>query len=217
MDVVKLVPTSARSILDLGCSNGALGAALKLKIPGVRIVGVEYDQELLLEAQKRVDHVVAADLDSFTWSDAVGDEQFDVIIMADILEHLRCPSAALDKARAKLKPGGRMVISVPNIRHITSLFSIYLQGTFPRRGRGIHDRTHLRWFTRRDIEALCYEAGLSIEQIDVNIRLLDAPGARLNTYVSKLGWMKRFALFREFFGYQILVVTVANAGTTANE
>ncbi|MBL0037720.1 MAG: methyltransferase domain-containing protein [Nitrosomonadales bacterium] len=66
---------------------------------------------------------------------------FDCMIFADILEHLIDPWQALRQAVEHLKPGGTAIISVPNIRHISSLNSIFLQGTFPRIGRGMFDRT----------------------------------------------------------------------------
>ena len=104
-DVQSLVPASARAILDLGCSNGALGAALKAR-QGATVLGVELGEEYAREAEARLDRVIVADAEAFAAGAAPPEAPFDCLIAADVLEHLRDPWAALRGVVAMLAPGG---------------------------------------------------------------------------------------------------------------
>lgn len=158
-EVRALVPAGARRVLDLGCSSGALGAALKAGGAG-EVIGVESDHALAIDAQRRLDRVIEGDLETAAVFDGLG--FFDVVIAADVLEHLREPEQVLDRAVAHLGPGGVVVVSLPNVRHWETFWQVAVKGTFPRRSVGIFDRTHLRWFTLRDAYALMEGAGLHV-------------------------------------------------------
>ena len=86
-DVSALVPREAMRILDVGCSNGALGASLRAEVAGRRVVGIELDAGFARQAALLLDRVEQADLDAFDWSVGLGDERFDCIVFADVLEH----------------------------------------------------------------------------------------------------------------------------------
>jgi 2-polyprenyl-3-methyl-5-hydroxy-6-metoxy-1,4-benzoquinol methylase len=159
-EVVALVPPGARRILDLGCASGALGAALKAR-QGCEVVGVEADPAFARDAERVLDRVVCADLNSY--EEDLG--RFDCLVAADVLEHLVDPWAVLARWSAALEPGGRAVISLPNARHWEVFRELALRGTFPRRAAGIFDATHLRWFTLADVYGLCTAAGLTLEQV----------------------------------------------------
>jgi 2-polyprenyl-3-methyl-5-hydroxy-6-metoxy-1,4-benzoquinol methylase len=121
-DVTALVPATAKAVLDLGCSNGALGASLARAVPGRRVVGIEYDATFAAEAASRLDRAIQGDLNSFDWAAAFGAERFDCMIFADVLEHLSNPEATLATARDYLTPGGCIIVSLPNIRHVSEFF-----------------------------------------------------------------------------------------------
>ena len=163
-DVAALVPAGARRILDLGCSSGALGAALKQRKPEPEIVGVERDPAYAASAAARLDRVVEGDLETLA-ADAEDLGRFDCLIAADVLEHLVDPWAVLARWSAALEPGCRAVISLPNARHWEVFRELGLRGSFPRRAAGIFDATHLRWFTLGDVYGLCDAAGLELEHV----------------------------------------------------
>lgn len=161
-DVQALVPASARSVLDLGCSSGALGAALKAR-QGARVVGLELDEGYAREAAERLDDVVWGSAESALHGDL---GSFDCIVAADVLEHLVHPWEALRAAVAMLEPRGVVVVSVPNVRTIEALVEVGIKGRWPRTAEGLFDATHLRWFTFADLLELLEGAGLVVEHVD---------------------------------------------------
>jgi SAM-dependent methyltransferase len=91
---------------------------------------------------------------------------FDAIIYGDVLEHLSDPLSALLAVNPSLAPGGLVVVSVPNVAHLWVRLAL-LGGRFDYTDRGILDRTHLRFFTRRTLLALLAEAGLAVSALHV--------------------------------------------------
>lgn len=202
-DVAALVPAGARAILDVGCSNGALGRSLMAQVPGRVLCGIEADASFIAEAQREFELLVHADLNLLDWDAALAGRRFDCIIFADVLEHLVDPLRSLDQARAHLAPGGVLVVSLPNVRHLSALAAIFVGGRFPRRERGIFDRTHLRWFTIADGHALLAEAGLQVTAMNQALRWGDRGGGRMNRLLNRLpGPLRRWGPLRELLTYQ---------------
>jgi methionine biosynthesis protein MetW len=208
-DIVACVPPGARQILDVGCSNGALGAALRSEVPGRTVWGIEADPIFCREAAARIDRVVEADLNELAWAETFATHRFDALIFADVLEHLRDPWTVLRDAVQVLAPGGVAVISLPNIRHVSAMYSIAVRGRFPRRERGLFDKTHLRWFTYADAVTLCRSAGLEVIRVAPLLRLHDLPGGRVNEWTEKLlGPFRSARLVRNFLAYQFLLTAI---------
>ena len=162
-----MVPRGVTRVLDLGCSSGALGAALKQR-DGAEVIGIERDSEYASRAEKRLDRVIVADLDAGPPAD-IGD--FDCIVAADVLEHLVDPWQVLGAFTPLLRPQGALVVSLPNVRYWETLWQLGVRGTWPRRHEGIHDATHLRWFTLTDAYELIEGAGVRVEHVHRVIRL----------------------------------------------
>lgn len=160
------VPETARRILDLGCSSGALGAALKERQDCV-VVGIEVDGDYVADAERRLDDVRHADAEAVDFSQL---GRFDCVVAGDVLEHLVDPWRVLRDAAATLEPGGTVVVSLPNVRFWETFWLLGVRGTFPRRSLGIFDRTHLRWFTLRDAYELLHQAGLEVTAVDRQYR-----------------------------------------------
>ena len=202
-DVCDMVPTEARDVLDIGCSNGALGSSLKSRKEGRKVFGVEVDPAFASEAKLHLDGVVCADLNKLQWEDLLPEMQFDCIVFADVLEHLNDPAYHLLQAKQRLRAGGSIVISLPNIRHVSSFYSIFVRGTFPKRDRGIFDRTHLHWFTVKDAKELLGTVGLRSCDLTSTLRLGDRGGGIGNKILLKLfSPLQRFYPIREFLTYQ---------------
>lgn len=174
-DVIRLVPQGSRRILDVGCGAGMTAELLREREPHVQIVGVEPDASLAELARKQVDHLLAGKIDDpKTVSDLAMHGPFDVVICADVLEHMAEPQAVLHQLLTIMRPGGLLVTSIPNVRHASTFFSLGIMGTWPRRDRGIHDRTHLRFFARADIIDMATSVGLRLVRERRNVRLLEA-------------------------------------------
>lgn len=146
--------------LDVGCGRGQLGGAIRSL--GYRVTGIERHPRASVTARERLDEVVSVDLaDQAATAAALADRRFDVLLFADVLEHLPDPLAVLRFYRRFLAPGGRVVISLPNIacwdRRLALLF-----GHFDYADAGIMDRTHLRFFTFRTAGIMVREAGMTV-------------------------------------------------------
>lgn len=203
-DVFDMVPTDAEFILDVGCSNGALGRSLMAARPGRHVFGIEFDSTFAREASTYLENVIHADLNLLDWRQAFDDRLFDCLIFADVLEHLIEPSSCLRQACQHLKSDGCIVISLPNIRHISAFKSIFIDGSFPQRDRGIFDRTHMRWFTTADAHTLIESCGLIISAQSATLRWGDVGGGIVNRLLNKLPRkIQNWTVVREFFGYQV--------------
>ena len=198
-DVMALVPAETRRLLDVGCSNGTLGAALKER-DGARVTGIELDPAMAGQARTVLDTVHVGSVEDDTLFERLGDERYGCIVFADLLEHLVDPWKALGRFVERLEPDGVVVASLPNIRHYTTIRTLLFSGYWPYRDRGLHDRTHLRFFTLRNVRELFASAGLEVQALDRNYRLIERPH-RLNRLAPA------FALpgLRELIAFQYLV------------
>jgi glycosyltransferase involved in cell wall biosynthesis len=140
------------SVLDLGCSGGDL--ALRLRKLGHQVTGV--DAEKLAGVEDNVDEFVQADLNDPLPDVLAG--PFDVIVAADVLEHVARPERLLADIRTRLGAEGRVVVSIPNFAHWYPRLRV-LSGRFDYDRRGILDAGHLRFFTRRSLERMARKQG----------------------------------------------------------
>ena len=199
-DVLKFVSVNSKKILDVGCSIGTLGAAIKEKTGG-EVIGIEISKEMASVATQRIDKVIIGDAEELILEGKIQNYKFDTIIFADLLEHLKDPWSILAKAAGYLSSNGKIIASIPNIRHIDTIINLLWRGYWPYRDRGIHDKTHLRFFTKRNVIELFEDAGLSIEEIASNYRLVEKPHS-INRFA------KFFAIpgLRDFLVFQYLVL-----------
>ena len=145
-------------VVDLGCSDGLL--SLQIKSLGHTVTGVDVEEHPMVHG--RVDKFVKANLDSGLPADLP--EVFDVAVCADVLEHVREPEALLKELAPRLAPGGAVVASIPNFGHWYPRFRTVF-GMFDYDRRGILDRTHVRFFTRRSFERLARQAGFEVRRL----------------------------------------------------
>jgi 2-polyprenyl-3-methyl-5-hydroxy-6-metoxy-1,4-benzoquinol methylase len=149
---------SNRRVLELGPAAGHFTKALVDN--GCRVVGVEVDPDAAERVQAFAERVVVGDLsDPEVVRSAIDEERFDVVVGGDVLEHLPDPLSVLRACRGALKPGGYVVLSLPNIAHADVKLQL-LAGRFPYRDTGLLDRTHLRFFTLESIGEMLRDAGL---------------------------------------------------------
>lgn len=154
--VMSLVPRGS-TVLDVGCATGYLAEALTAR--GCAVDGIEYDASAAEKARPHLGHLVVGDLVTMDLARELGDRRYDVIVCADILEHLPDPVDVLRRLVTLLRPGGAVVISIPNVAH-GSLRLALLQGRWTYTETGLLDRTHIRFVTRQSLHELLTEAGV---------------------------------------------------------
>jgi len=199
-DILNLVPSNAAKILDIGCSTGTLGGQIKEQIRSAEVTGIELDKQMARVAESKLDRVIIGDINKFSFKDYFTPNYFDCIILADILEHLNDPWTLLAEVKKYLIFGGLIIASIPNVRHYSTIVSLLFKGYWPYRDRGIHDRTHLRFFTLKNIKEMFQREGLLIEKFERNYRLIEKPH-KYNT----LSRYFAFPLFRDFLTFQYII------------
>jgi len=157
-EVAGLVPQNARSVLDVGCAAGEMGRLLK-ETGFQRVVGIERDPESAARARDVLDEVVEGDVERIELPFERG--SFDCIVFADVLEHLIEPQEVLRRFRDYLSPEGVVIASIPNVRFAGVIHNL-VEGSWRYTDAGILDRTHLRFFTFKEIERMFDAAGYEI-------------------------------------------------------
>jgi 2-polyprenyl-3-methyl-5-hydroxy-6-metoxy-1,4-benzoquinol methylase len=197
-DVLALIAEPPRSVLDVGCATGKNGELLRQRY-GSEVTGIEFDAGMAALARDKLFKVFVADLNKTSLSELLPRERYDLIVFGDVLEHLIDPWTTLKEARGLLKEGGTILTSLPNVGHYSTLLSLLLFRRWPYRERGIHDRTHLRFFTRRNLLELYAQAGLEVRREERKLRLIEAPSP-LNRCAK---WLD-FPPFRYYLTFQYI-------------
>jgi len=153
------VPEGSR-VLDIGCSSGNFGHVL-INEKKCEVVGMDIDKDDVSRAKKVLTQAFVRNIERDSVSDL---GMFDVIIFADVLEHLLDPIAALEKVKPLLKPKGRVVFSIPNMAH-ASVRIMLLKGFFEYTPIGVLDRTHLHYYDEVEVKHVFAEAKMKIAEI----------------------------------------------------
>ena len=155
------------SVLEIGCGRGATSALIKSRF-GCRVVGIELHPEAAAAAATRLDRVIHGDVQTIEPG-----ETFDAIVAFELFEHLTEGQVFLERAARWLRPGGRMVFSVPNVGHY-SIVEDLIAGRWDYVPMGLLCATHFRFFTRRTLEDWLHAAGLDNYRIDAQTTPLPA-------------------------------------------
>jgi len=196
-------------VLDLGCGSGLVGAELRKR--GHVVVGVEAAPEP--ETAARLDKLVVADLDLGLPEEASVEGPFDIVIAADVLEHLRAPDRLLRELHTVCTADAKLVASVPNISHWYPRVRIGL-GRFDYDHRGILDATHMRFFTWRSFAGLAYRTGWLVDRRAVTglpLEILDRQEDGAFTSAAIVNAIRLFdrggrAAWPSLFAYQYVAV-----------
>ncbi len=148
-------------VLELGTGPGTVTRILHSK--GCKVTGVEMDPETLAMCAPFCERTLQANLEDPAWHASLAGEKFDVVMCADVLEHLRDPRPLLTLLPQFLNDSGCVLMSLPNASHLSVVASL-MAGRFPYQSKGLLDTTHLRFFGRDDIDALLRECGLLWQQ-----------------------------------------------------
>lgn len=160
-DAIAIMPEKLGRILDVGGGIGATSVYLKEQGRAERVFVLDIIEDGFLPG---VDAHTSVNLDA---SDALAgiDETFDTILCLDVLEHLVDPWSAVRQLTALLNPGGVIVASLPNVRHWQVVYPLVFKGTFDLADKGLLDRTHMRWFTRKSAIELMTCSGLKVQHV----------------------------------------------------
>lgn len=207
-DLIKNVIGVNQIVLDVGCATGTNGQYLKENKIADKVIGVEIDPNMADEAREKIDLVVVGNIEDQVTIDAIriAEKKFDYILIGDVLEHLVDPWQVLNKLSLLLKEDGRFIISVPNIQHIELFINVYLRGEWPYNDRGMFDKTHLRWFTYKNIQDLADKCNLKILKIDRNYRFRDSIDSSFPLYGRILKKM-----FPSLFTFQFVITAKKNS------
>ncbi len=201
-----------KSVLEVGCSTGYLTKVIAER--GCNVVGMDLDPVAAQRAERWAERVVVGNIDEGDVWNYVKDESFDVVVLGDVLEHLRDPLASLRQAVRKMKPDGYVVTSVPNFAHGDVRMAV-LQGRFRYTETGLLDHTHLRFFTLESTRELLSEAGLIV---------VDTKRVVMPLFSAEIGIKRRDVSQQtlnelhadpEVESYQYVMKSVRDNGTTA--
>jgi len=159
--LVAEISGAAGRVLDLGCGAGMVSAAIRARCDVREIWGVEVVPEVAEQARGNpaLDRVLCGDISVLI--PQLPPAYFSHVLAGDVLEHLVDPWSVVAGLKACLEPGGKFICSIPNIRNLSFILELLFRRRFTYRDAGVMDRTHLRFFTRKDIEDMFLDAGYS--------------------------------------------------------
>lgn len=190
---------SNKTVLDIGCYQGANAKYLKEKYDKVSYIGLEGNAEAISNVYSEVDEIHRVDLDNVDFS-VLKKTNIDFIILGDVLEHLKEPDDLMLKVKKIIHQDTIIIVSIPNIQYYETFLQL-LSGNFPRRERGVFDKTHLRWFTHKEFKKMI-ESNYEIMKFSRTFRLVDGNCCSfLNRYNKYL--LPLFFVFAPFFTYQM--------------
>jgi SAM-dependent methyltransferase len=200
--ILALVEKDRQTILDVGCGAGFLAQALSLR--GNTVTGV--DARKVTGAEERMDRFIHVELerDPIPWTGP----PFQIVVLADILEHLSAPDRLLQQCHKLLANDGVLIVSVPNVAHWSVRLSL-LFGRFVYTARGILDRSHLRFFTLSSICSELERAGFAIDRVEATVPPFEdlMPGGPLRSGAHLLNRLQALGnkVWKQAFAYQFVL------------
>jgi SAM-dependent methyltransferase len=160
--LAKIKPQSV--VLELGCATGLMTDYMKNRL-GCKVYICEIDKDSIEKARQYAEGSWFGDLDTLEWVGAFEPLQFDYILCADVLEHLRSPEDVLRETAGLLKDDGSVLMSMPNVAHNSVVLNL-LEDRFEYTEVGILDQTHLKFYTYPSLKQLCAGAGYAVVEED---------------------------------------------------
>jgi O-antigen biosynthesis protein len=160
--IVDLVGLEKR-VLELGCATGSYAHELLLK--GCQTVTVTLGPAMASFISHNCERVIVGDIDRVDLAVELGEDRFDVVVAEDLLGRSKDPESILKVAKSVLKPGGSLIVSVPNVAHGSVRIALFC-GQFPDDDRGVLNRVYRRFFTRDSLVRLLDEAGFAVGHLE---------------------------------------------------
>jgi 2-polyprenyl-3-methyl-5-hydroxy-6-metoxy-1,4-benzoquinol methylase len=166
-DILPFVPAGAREVLEVGCGRGVTGRLLQEQL-GCRVTGVELNPVVAREAARHLHRVIQGDVQEISI-----EEGYDAVLALEVVEHLVEAEAFLARIRKLLAPGGRGILSIPNVGHY-SIVEDLIAGRWDYLPIGLLCYTHYRFFTRKTLADWLRRAGL--ERFELVPQKTELPG-----------------------------------------
>lgn len=175
--MVKLIDNAPKKILEIGCGEGNFS----LNFPDAEYWGVEPNRETTQKAINAGRKVLLGTYEAV--SNELPNDYFDLVACNDVIEHLTDPIGFLKDIKSKLRPTGKLIASIPNIRYAPLLFNLIFHGEFDYTESGLMDYTHLHFFTHKSFYKIAKQCGWEVELI---APLSIAPFKPLKNFILKL-------------------------------
>lgn len=159
-EIGPLLPKNASNILEIGAASGQTLRWIKTIYPNAQTTGVEINHAVASELSRNVDVAIIGGIDECLPQL----KKYDLILMLDVLEHLVDSASVLQSVRALLQPGGHVVVSVPNLAHLSVAVPLLFRRQFDYQDAGILDRTHVRFFVESTAVGLMNAASLNVSK-----------------------------------------------------
>jgi len=180
-DFLILLTGINKKVLELGPASGYLSKILKDR--DCHVTGIEIDPVLAEQAEQFLDKIIVGDIEELDLHKLLGSKRYDVILIGDVLEHLKNPKKVLEKLHDFLNDNGCLVCSIPNIAHGSIRLKL-LNGEFRYKSTGLLDETHLHFFTLDSILSMFHSSGYSITELRrVTVDIFGGDGADLKPYI----------------------------------
>lgn len=196
-DLIRLIDPNAKHlrVLEIGAGYGTTLYFLKENDIADEAVGVDiFEDKANTNNYKPIDRFIFGDITGVDLPEY--QNYFDLILLADVLEHITEPKPVLQRLQTYLKDKGKIIVSMPNIRHYSAIKKIVFQGDFRYEESGIFDYTHFRFYCRKNIAELLVQSNLKILKEESSIK-----NYKGKSFAKLLNRMT-FRLFEEFFSYQ---------------
>ena len=161
-EIAPHLPQRVARLLDLGCGEGATTCFVRSLRPVDWAGGIELMPDAATAAQGICDRVWCGNIEAMSPETEIPAGSLDLILCLDVLEHLADPWTVVRRLSPLLRPGGRLIVSLPNIRHWKFIWRLLTRADFNYRDAGLLDRTHLRFFVRHTAVALAESGGLRL-------------------------------------------------------
>jgi 2-polyprenyl-3-methyl-5-hydroxy-6-metoxy-1,4-benzoquinol methylase len=203
-DLISMLPKrQGLSILELGAGGGDTLMDLKRSGIASKVVGVElFELEDTFQKDPTIDKFIIGNIEDLDLN--LEPSSFDAVIMGDILEHLLDPWGTIDKVSGLVRPGGIMIASIPNIRSREALKKIFVKGDFAYSKQGLFDKTHYRWFCKKNMIELMTPANFHLVSVTSNLEFKTGSGTRQFNRMT-------FRIFEEFLSVQYITVSQKTA------
>jgi 2-polyprenyl-3-methyl-5-hydroxy-6-metoxy-1,4-benzoquinol methylase len=199
IDLVRLITKKDNfRVLEIGAGYGETLRYLKESKGAKEVTGVDlnYD-ESKKDSYNQIDNFIFGDIEEMSLDEYPN--YFDVIVLADILEHLKNPNEVLKKLKRNLKKDGEIISSIPNIRTFNALHKIFIKGSFLYEDEGLFDNTHLRFYCKKDMITLFNESGYKVSFIESALKNYKQKSLKKN--INKI----TFGVFEEFLTTQYYI------------
>lgn len=195
-EIEPLLPEKINKVLEIGCGSGATLEWLKSEKGCTWTGGIELNESASFYAEKKLDFFMNGNIEDIDLP--FNKNSLDVILCLDVLEHLIDPWTVVANLSHFIKPGGVLIVSLPNILHISAILPLLFKDRWDYTPSGILDKTHLRFFTKKTSIELLENGGFRVEKVTP---LLPHKKGSKTWYFNVF----TFSIFKKFFTTQYLI------------